>query len=87
MLNPALAVGRYRFVLTAVAGAAPQGRRLEVSTTTLQSSASLTVVVNGPPRNGYITASPASGVPLTDPFTLSAVDWVDDETVGGRVPM
>jgi hypothetical protein len=42
VLNPALAPGLYRFVLTAIssgAGGTP-GRRLEVSRTTLQSSAS-----------------------------------------------
>jgi hypothetical protein len=51
----------------------------------LQTSASLTLVVNGPPRNGYIGATPGEGVALSTAFTLIAPGWVDDDTVGCSV--
>jgi hypothetical protein len=74
VLRPTLRPGRYAFTVTATASSELQG--------VLQTSASLTLVVNGPPRNGYVGATPGEGVALSTAFTLIAPGWVDDDTVG-----
>ncbi len=67
-IRPSLPAGTYAFVLTATrAGAA--------------SSASVTVIINEPPRNGYVVAFPARGVELSTQFSITTAGWVDAVTV------
>ena len=66
VLVPTLPKGYYTFTLTA---------------TTADGSSSFATVdmyVNGPPRNGYIAASPRNGTSMETPFSFSALDWKDE---------
>jgi hypothetical protein len=36
------------------------------------------LVVNSPPRNGYIAVSPTQGTALQTLFTFTTSGWVDD---------
>ena len=44
-------------------------------------AATVALVVNDPPRNGFVTISPASGVAMTTEFDIEAGGWVDDVQV------
>ena len=64
---PNLPQGRYTFVLTA---ATRDGS---------SSSGEVVVVVNSPPRGGFVDATPRTGTELSTPFELSAGDWIDED--------
>ncbi len=71
-LRPALPVGTYTFTLTA----SVRGEALAATAVTL--------VVNGPPRNGFVTVTPDTGIAMTTEFDAVAGGWVDDVEVGAR---
>ena len=72
VIKPTMTVGSYSFVLTA-------------SEPNSHSSATMTVVINQPPRNGYVSISPTTGVALNTSFSMLTSGWVDDPGVRGRV--
>jgi hypothetical protein len=68
-IRPNLPSGSYMFTLSAA-----------VDDTA--SSASVTLVVNGVPRNGFVSVTPATGVAIDTKFTMSTAEWIDDLEVG-----
>ncbi len=73
-LQPRLTPGTYTFTLTATV-LSLTGARGD------SASSSVVVVVNAPPRNGYVTFEPPTGQALTTKFAFTAWDWIDDADV------
>ena len=69
VLKPALPAGTYTFALTATAEDGSVA------------SAAVAVVVNSPPRNGFVAVTPTEGTALQTLFTFSTSGWVDDVQV------
>ena len=69
VLRPALPAGTYTFALTATAEDGSVA------------SAAVAVVVNSPPRNGFVAVTPTEGTALQTLFTFSTSGWVDDVQV------
>jgi hypothetical protein len=67
---PNLRAGAYAFVLTAT-----------TATDSLQSSTTIRVTVNSPPRNGFTVVTPSDGEALRTPFSLTTAGWTDDAEV------
>eukprot|EP01035_Chromulina_nebulosa_P021814 gene21814-28232_t len=51
-----------------------------LSKANVQSSSSIVLSINSPPRNGQLVMSPASGIALTTIFSFSTSSWTDDPT-------
>ena len=63
VIQPALTPALYTFVLTAT------------NADNVFSQATVSVNVNGPPRNGFLEAVPRGGMALTERYTFSALKW------------
>lgn len=51
-----------------------------LSRASAQSSSSIVLTINSPPRNGQLTMSPNSGFALTTMFSFTTSSWTDDPT-------
>jgi hypothetical protein len=59
-----------------------QFRLIATDTATLQqASGAVSIIVNAPPRNGFVSVEPSSGEAIVTKFTFSASDWFDDAEV------
>ncbi len=64
-IRPVLPQGVYTFSLTATV----EGT---------SGSASVVLVINGAPRNGYVSVTPTNGIAVETKFSVTAAEWVDD---------
>jgi hypothetical protein len=91
VLRPDLPQGVYVFVLVATAtssvtqgqGVASKAGQLVTGAAVpaVSARATVTVVVNGRPENGFVAISPTTGSALVTEFTVSTGGWVDDVEV------
>ncbi len=90
VLRPDLAPGVYVFVLVATTTSfttqgqgvfSKAGQLVTGAESVVSAKATVRLVVNGRPQNGFVTIAPASGVALATEFSMTTGGWVDDVEV------